>query len=68
MEDQRVLKEKSSGIKCSWNLIKMKIKLTRSSAKVVVRRKVYSYECLHQNKTENSQINNLIMHLKILEN
>jgi hypothetical protein len=30
MEDQRVLKEKSSGIKCSWNLIKMKIKLTRT--------------------------------------
>jgi hypothetical protein len=53
--------------KDSQNQMKMKTHQNLWNITRAILRKVYSYECLHQKKTETLQINNLIVYLKLLE-
>jgi hypothetical protein len=61
-------KEMNREIKKFCNLMKIKTKINKifGTQKGSAKRKVYSYGCLHLNKSKRLQINNLMVNLKFL--
>jgi hypothetical protein len=68
LKDQWVIEEIKKEIKSSWNLKKVKTQPIRNcgTAKAVLRGQLISMSA-HIKHTERSQINNLMLHLKLLE-